>query len=748
MKIEDLFNEASIRSSYGLGDITAIYTLNRDVRDIIEEIAEKYSSDINYSRNSVIGLVTIAINTKDKDAVMEAIKTIRKYDEDAANGISLGLWNVTKYTKDKDRIIKAAKMMSLDEIVDSVKNNKIRYTNELLLIGAYTEDRDAVMESIKMVLKYKGDDMENIAYTLMRIAEYTKDKDRIIKAAKIMRSLDKIVSSLENYHRKLIQIAAYTEDRDAVIESIKTISRYGGDTAQRIASGLSSIAEYTKDKDRIIKAAKMMSLDEIVDSVKNIVHPISLVKIAAYTEDKDAVMESIKTLRRYEGDTAKEIGFGLSSIVQYTKDKDALMEAIKTIRRYYGDTAQRIASELSSIAEYTRDGSALITTCRITNLVGIDVFDLLTGKDFIDIKNKKFDYLIDSKESFDAVAAYIKSGYELPIPSKDSINNYKNIASEYMFNKYGIKRNLNANQLLMFFSVDRFDKKNLVDLINKSNETGLKMYNINTKEIRRIEFDKNKLPYLSIIAVTGSRDSVLDKEAYERISEIVGEKTVRKARNEFNSHYKNKIQNIASYTNRNEIDKAIKYLKAIKNQSIEEVLIGADYNYFGFTGGNTILRAVESNNPLDYDNRVQIACVYLPQNYHNGIYNYCKDYYSEGDRKGFTLVRYNLGGKALGSAICYMEKNNFLVDSIEGHRGFRKEQIFKAVYQDLLDRAREKDAKTVIFSENGLNETPRKFIEFLGSLGLKKGSIKMKLSTKGYLEAEKSAAKGYIVNFE
>ncbi len=135
MKIEDLFDEASIRSSYGLEDITAIYTLDRDVRDIIEEIAEKYSSDINYSRNSVIGLVTIAINTKDKNAVMEAIKTIRKYDEDAANGISLGLWNVTKYTKDKDRIIKAAKMMSLDEIVDSVKN--IVHPISLVKIAAY-----------------------------------------------------------------------------------------------------------------------------------------------------------------------------------------------------------------------------------------------------------------------------------------------------------------------------------------------------------------------------------------------------------------------------------------------------------------------------------------------------------------------------------------------------------------------------------------------------------------------------------
>ena len=88
------------------------------------------------------------------------------------------------------------------------------------------------------------------------------------------------------------------------MEAIKTISRYEGNAAKEIGFGLSSIAEYTKDKDRIIKAAKMMSLDEIVDSVKNIVHPISLVKIAAYTEDKDALMEAIKTLRRYEGDTA------------------------------------------------------------------------------------------------------------------------------------------------------------------------------------------------------------------------------------------------------------------------------------------------------------------------------------------------------------------------------------------------------------------------------------------------------------
>ena len=95
-----------------------------------------------------------------------------------------------------------------------------------------------------------------------------------------------------------------------------------------------------------------------------------------------------------------------------------------------------------------------------------------------------------------------------------------------------------------------------------------------------------------------------------------------------------------------------------------------------------------------------------------------------------------------------MENNTFLVDSVEGHRTFRKPQIFNAVYQDLVERAREKGAEKVIFSENCMNETPKKFIEFLGNSGLKKGNVDMKLNTEGYLEAEKENVKGYIVNLD
>ena len=54
----------------------------------------------------------------------------------------------------------------------------------------------------------------------------------------------------------------------------------------------------------------------------------------------------------------------------------------------------------------------------------------------------------------------------------------------------------------------------------------------------------------------------------------------------------------------------------------------------------------------------------------------------------------------------------------------------------------------MIFSENVTNETPKKFIEYLGSTGLKKGKVKMKLDTEGYLEAGDDAVNGYVMSLE
>jgi hypothetical protein len=53
---------------------------------------------------------------------------------------------------------------------------------------------------------------------------------------------------------------------------------------------------------------------------------------------------------------------------------------------------------------------------------------------------------------------------------------------------------------------------------------------------------------------------------------------------------------------------------------------------------------------------------------------------------------------------------------VEGHRTFRKYKIFDAVYMDLIDRAKSKGCKKIIFSENGANETSKDFIRYLGGV--------------------------------
>ena len=558
----------------------------------------------------------------------------------------------------------------------------------------------------------------------------------------------KIIEEIAKKNQKtafsLNNLLALTNSEEATFQSAKVITKYNNYTAERIAYTLTDVARYTKDKDAVIESTKLIGrYDE--DTAEEILYPLN--DIAMNTEDKDAVIESIKTLSKYGNTRGKSIFYALSDIARNTKDKDAVIESIKTLSKHNKDIGEDIVYMLSDIAVFG-DEIDIKTACSILNKTNADVLDILEARDFIEIRNRKLDDLINSKESFDAIAAYIKSDFILPTPNKENIASYKNITYDYIYEEYKISRNLNTNQILMLFSPDKDKRKELTNLINNSSEKGLKMYSIATEETKRLEMDKSKLPYLSIIAVTESRDSALDNEAYSTIKNIVGEKTVRKARNEFKSNYRNKIKEIANYVNKGEINKAIDSLKTIKNGSIEDVLSCANYSDLGFTNGKAVLSAVESNNPLDYDNRIQIACVYLPNDYHDGIYNYCRDYYSKEKGVGFILVRYDIGGKTLGSAICYMEKNTFLVDSVEGHRTFRKPQIFKAVYQDLVERAREKGAEKVIFSENCMNETPKKFIEFLGNFGLKKGNVDMKLNTEGYLEAEKENVKGYIVNLD
>jgi hypothetical protein len=422
------------------------------------------------------------------------------------------------------------------------------------------------------------------------------------------------------------------------------------------------------------------------------------------------------------------------------KDKDAVVEIVNTVSKYDGVVAKEIASSLAFAAYHLKDKNKVRRVVKMLEKIGKDMFDLPKNNEIYKIIDENLDRLVSDKSSFDAVVAYIKSKKELPKPDESNIKDYNTLALDYVKRKYGLEKDISINQIIMLFDVPESIRKEVIDLVNKSEEKNVKYYSLETEYVKSLNYSKDELKKYVIISIVGSRNKELENQATDAIASIVGRKTVYKARNEFNSKYKYLMKDIIAAFRQGDYDKALDILKKTNNEQIIDVINSTNYRDVDISSARFI-KAVESKNPLDYDNRVQMACVYLPSGARSEeILKYCKD-------DNFVLVRYDVGNLTLGSAICYMKDNIFLVDSVEGHRRFRNDKIFEIVYNDLIERAREKGAKMVVFNINVLNETPREFIEYLSKKNLPKERIEMRLDTDAYLEAEKDGVNGYVVKF-
>ncbi len=547
--------------------------------------------------------------------------------------------------------------------------------------------------------------------------------------------------------RLLAKIDAVGPEAKAAVEGV--IGIHEEEIVRVVARRLADIAKYTKDKEAVIESARVI---ERYKGYFALGVACELTDVAVNTKDKEAVIESARVIGRYKGGDAWTVAFALSYIANNTKDKEAVIESARVIERYKGYIARsvvwglvNVASEepsriLTGVANYTK--GAVMTACRLVKSSGSDVFDLLTNKDIVSIYREGLAGLIDGKNSLDVVTAYVNSDKELPLPTKENITGYGKLVNKYLAETYGIDKELDNDRLLMLFSVEKSERKGLAELVSHSSEKDRRAYDITVNgDPHPISIDRSMLPYLSIVAITGSKDPAKYKEAFDTVSKIVGEKTIRLAGDAFKTSYKSRLWEIIGLVREGKIGDAVKVLSDTGDEAINDILSVSNHREdLTILSGKNVLVAVESNNPLDYDSRVQMACVYLPY-VHNekGIYDYCKD-------ERFTLIRYDINGKTLGSAICYTEGDNFLVDSVEGHRTFRKPKIFDAVYKDLIYRAKSKGCEKIVFSENGVNETPREFIEYLGSAGLKKDTARMSLDTEGYLEADRDGVKGYTVS--
>lgn len=601
----------------------------------------------------------------------------------------------------------------LEELVSNLHGNSHSLRNIQKLVG-----EEATITSANTISKYNGKVAKKIAYWIERVAYKTKDKEKTMNINNIL-SLNDVAD---------------------------TINRYNGKAAERIADRIGLIVYNTNDKEKIINMTNILSLDDIVDTVNKykgeVVEKIAngIIEVAYNTKDTDTTVSAAKTISKYNEEVAEEIADRIGRVAYETKDADVTISTAKVISKYNGEIAEEIANWITEVAFY---GGKNIVKRAIGMLdkIGRPLVYLLDTNQLIKLINSDLDRIATDREKFDAVVIYmnIRNKKDIEKPNIENIERYGDIVDDILKKDYRINKKLNLNQILMLTSLDDNDIKRIINFVNSSNETNRRTYTLSSSlEDKLNDLSDTEIKKYIVISLLGSRNPSLYKEAFDVISSMIGEKTINKGRNSLYSKYKSNIADIIKAANEKDYDKAISILNKTNDEYIKDVTNVTERRKV-LLEGNT-MTAVESKNPLDYDRRVQLACVYMPKPVKNGITEYCKD-------DNIVLVRYDIGGKTIGSAICYTEGENFLVDSVEGAREFRDDGIFDKVYEDLLYRAKLHGAKRVIFNHSSFNETPRKFINFISnSKNLTEKKLKMKLDTDAYLEANENGVEGYIVD--
>jgi len=589
-------------------------------------------------------------------------------------------------------------------------------------------------EIIGAVKKYDGEAAKEVAVGLADAAYYLKDRNAVVEISRTVRKYDGEAAKM--VAGGLAGAVYNLKDRNAVVEISRTVRKYDGEAAKMVALELANAAYNLNDKDAVVEMARTVSR---YDGGAAKMVAMGLADVAYDLKDRNAVVEISRTVRKYDGEAAKEVAERLASAAYNLRDKDAVVEMARTVSRYDGEAAKMVAGRLADVAYDLNDKNKVLIAIKMLNKVGKSMFDVVSNSEIVEIINDGLGGLIANRDSFDAVAAYVKSGRKLPRPNESNIVNYKHVANAYLKEKYGIKKDMNIDQILMLTAVDKNRINNVVRMFNRAKDGNVKLYSLSASSNDVFNCSREELMDYAILSVVGSRNKSKESEAVAAISAIVGEKAVNKARSEFNAKHKHMIKTVAAALNESDYNKALDILKQTKSEAIMDVINAVDYRNIDISSAK-IVKAVESKNPLDYDSRVQIACVYLPSGaVDENILEYCRD-------DNFVLVRYDVGNQTLGSAICYMEDGKFLVDSVEGHRKFRNPNIFGIVYNDLIQRAKEIGASMVIFNKSASNETPKEFLDYLEGKNLKKQIVKMQLDTDGYLEASENGVNGYVIN--
>ncbi|MDE1850553.1 MAG: hypothetical protein KGH54_02035 [Candidatus Micrarchaeota archaeon] len=339
-----------------------------------------------------------------------------------------------------------------------------------------------------------------------------------------------------------------------------------------------------------------------------------------------------------------------------------------------------------------------------------------------------------TKQGLRNVIAYAASGGAFLRPTRENLKDYEKELLAHLKKKYGLLKDLTMEEMGMLSGLGRAKIRKGIRIINESEDESVKKYSLANQQQLALDYTVEQLREYAAVALLGSKDAKREGKAVGVFSEIVGRDTLNRARNEINTKYRELKKSIFAMARAGPAD-ALLYqricamLAGTKNEFIIDTLDGANYSDMSVKNAGFV-RAAESRNILDYDSRKQMACVFLPRS--NDVYGYAAD-------KEIVMVKYEIGKKRLGGAICSVTGGNFLVDSVEGHRFFRKNAVFEIVFNDLIERAREKNADRIVFGRDGAGETSKKFIKYIENKGLKDMTIDFSIKKNVYLETEKGS---------
>ncbi len=353
--------------------------------------------------------------------------------------------------------------------------------------------------------------------------------------------------------------------------------------------------------------------------------------------------------------------------------------------------------------------------------------------------------LIVNEKTLNMAIVYLLSDKKLPEPSADNMFSYYGMVAKYIRDNYGIENILNDDQIHMLFSIRSTSRVRFAQIINNSSEKGRREYVLTTNtEYMLSKYNTDQLMEYAVRSLLDVDRA--DAEARDAVLEIVGSKIFNKAVYEFYSGKWNdarrKIRKIMDE------EGAVAAYKQIvksysKNESVNrfvETLFGKQREELHGT-----LSSVVDNNPLNFDNRVLGACIFLPF----GAVRESLTYYVTDPRA--VLVRYDVNGVTNGVAVSVMDDDTLFVNSVEGSHSFRGDHIFYNVLRDIVERAKDIHAKRVVFFGDPSNPTPKKFVEFLEKSKEARFEDRLTVSLRGFeghTDLESRHFEGYVIDIE